>query len=59
MERVCALADNKSAVVAGVLALGTGAVKGDAADTTDIVGRHVPMPGGNGVPFKNFDFHDG
>lgn len=47
----------EAAVVAGIFAGGTGAIKVNLADTTDIVFRKIPPPSGNGIPILDLDFH--
>lgn len=45
------------AVIARKLAGWTGSIELDAADTTDFILRHIPMPSSDGVPFFKRDLH--
>lgn len=47
----------EGAVITGEFAGRTSAVELDAADTTHLVLGHVPVPGGNGIPFLEGDLH--
>jgi hypothetical protein len=47
------------ALVAREFAFRASAVVGVAADSTDIVVRHIPAPRGDGVPLSYRDFHRG
>lgn len=47
----------EGAVIAGKFAGRTSAVELDAADTTHLILGHVPVPGGNGIPFLQSDLH--
>jgi hypothetical protein len=47
----------KGAVIAREFAGRTSAVELDAADTAHLVLGHVPVPGGNGIPFLQSDLH--
>lgn len=47
----------QSAIVAREFAGWTGTIELDAADTADFIFRHVPAPGGDGVPGLDGDLH--
>lgn len=47
----------ETAVIAGVFAARTSAIKVDLADTADIVLGDIPPPGCDGVPSGNLDLH--
>lgn len=47
------------AVITGKFAGGTCPVELDATDPANLVLGHVPVPGGNGIPFFECDLHRG
>lgn len=47
----------EAAVIAGIFACWTRAIKLNLADATDIVFWEIPAPGCNGVPFLDENLH--
>jgi len=57
VEDVFALSGEDGTVVAGDVAVGTAAVKGDTADAAHIVVRHIPPPHRHRVHSLHLDLH--
>lgn len=47
------------AVISREFACWTGTVKLDTTDATHIILRHIPVPGGDGIPLFDDDLHVG